>query len=836
MTACVRSRRLLRFCAALTASTGLVVGGLAGGCVAAASARTGSQPGLPVRARFDLGIHSHVTRAQAARAAASSASFTQYQANVTVGSTSYSYVMAGKNPAVKVDNAASSIKVALVPVIIKFPNGDTWDPAKTDSCDTGGSPLSRVQNSPLFTAQAWKWGAKQIGTVQVTDAYQRADFWQYANPSGINPAYGIGLSPATLKPITISVPSADEKTGTMTRPCGNGHVGEISVQWLDGYLQKTALPSLASEGINPATVPIFLLHNVVEYDKSKYDFGYHNDTNSSPPQTYVVATYANYPTTPAPDISSLSHEIGEWQNDPYTNNPTPPWGNIGQVSGCQDDLEVGDPLTGTTFTDVLGGFTYHVQELAFFSWFYRQSPSLGLNGWYSDQHTFKTPAATCGGTGGSWGTAEQVQGTGQGGQLYAVSCASAGSCSAGGYDTDSSGNDQAIVVNQANGTWGTAEEVPGTAALNTYGSAGINALSCASAGNCGAGGWYSGASGQQAFVVNENSGTWGTAEEIPGIATLNTQGQAAVTALSCASAGNCSAAGVYFGDSGQQAFVVNEINSTWGSAVEIPGTAALNSGGSADVTSLSCASAGNCSAGGFYQDSSGQQAFVADETSGTWGTAEEVPGTAGLGAGGGDETNSVSCASPGNCSAGGSYTDNSGNGQAFVVNETSSVWGTAEEVPGTAGLGGSPLEGITSVSCPSAGNCTAGGNNSGGQPFVVNEASGVWGTAEEVPGIAALNIYGPGALESLSCASPGNCSAGGSYYGSLGRQVFVVNENNGIWRNAEKVPGTATLNIGESAGINSLSCASPGNCSAGGYYTDSSQKNQAFVVNETNGP
>ena len=55
---------------------------------------------------------------------------------------------------------------------------------------------------------------------------------------------------------------------------------------------------------------------------------------------------------------------------------------------------------------------------------------------------------------------------------------------------------------------------------------------------------------------------------------------------------------------------------------------------------------------------------------GTWGTAKEVPGTATLNAGGSAAVWSVSCASAGNCSAGGGYTDSSGHGQAFVVSET----------------------------------------------------------------------------------------------------------------------------------------------------------------------
>jgi hypothetical protein len=109
---------------------------------------------------------------------------------------------------------------------------------------------------------------------------------------------------------------------------------------------------------------------------------------------------------------------------------------------------------------------------------------------------------------------------------------------------------------------------------------------------------------------------------------------------------------------------------TWGKAREVPGLGALNAGGDAQISSLSCGSAGNCSAGGSYEDSSGyhSQAFVVSQAGGTWGKATEV--AAALNAGRNASLNSVSCASAGNCSAGGSYADSSGHTQAFVVDET----------------------------------------------------------------------------------------------------------------------------------------------------------------------
>ena len=51
--------------------------------------------------------------------------------------------------------------------------------------------------------------------------------------------------------------------------------------------------------------------------------------------------------------------------------------------------------------------------------------------------------------------------------------------------------------------------------------------------------------------------------------------------------------------------MVSQVNGTWHTAIEVPGTAALNIRRLARVVSVSCASAGNCSAGGYYTNSSG---------------------------------------------------------------------------------------------------------------------------------------------------------------------------------------------------------------------------------------
>src|SRR5215469_7717817 len=200
----------------------------------------------------------------------------------------------------------------------------------------------------------------------------------------------------------------------------------------------------------------------------------------------------------------------------------------------------------------------------------------------------------------------------------------------------------------------------------------------------------------------------------------------------------------------------------WHTAIEVPGLGSLNKGGRAFLASVSCGSAGNCSAGGAYTDGSGSlHAFVVSQKNGTWGKAIKVPGSGTVNAGGIAVVNSVSCASAGNCSAGGAYIDGSGHEQAFVVGERNGTWGRAIEVPGSGMLNAGGDAFVESVSCASAGNCAVGGAYGRFQVFVASERNGRWGKAIEVPALGALNKGVGAAVYWVSCASAGNCAVGG---------------------------------------------------------------------------
>ena len=339
------------------------------------------------------------------------------------------------------------------------------------------------------------------------------------------------------------------------------------------------------------------------------------------------------------------------------------------------------------------------------------------------------------------------------------------------------------------------------------------------------------------------AGSSGRAIEVPGLGALNKGGNAYVNSVSCGSAGNCAAGGYYADHSAhRQGFVAAERNGRWGKAIEVPGLAALNKQ-NAEVRSVSCASAGNCAAGGDYGDGHGHtQGFVAAERNGRWGKAIEVPGLGALNKGK-VVVWSVSCGSAGNCAAGGYYKAGDGTVPGFVAAERNGRWGKAIEVPGLAALNKLGEAEVTSVSCSSAGNCAAGGDyldrRAGGQGFVAAERNGRWGKAIEVPGLGALNKGGEAEVNSVSCASAGNCAAGG-YYTTVSAGVghehgFVAAERNGRWGKAIEVPGLGALNASGWAEVTSVSCASAGSCAAGGYYLDGGLKNQGFVAAERNG-
>jgi len=269
--------------------------------------------------------------------------------------------------------------------------------------------------------------------------------------------------------------------------------------------------------------------------------------------------------------------------------------------------------------------------------------------------------------------------------------------------------------------------------------------------------------------------------------------------LSCSSAGNCAVAGRYTDAQGNaRFFVADEKNGTWGTARTLSNSKVP--GQITGVSSISCASPGNCALTGSYHrgDNDTQQAFVAEEKNGTWAPAVTVPGSDGLNIGGNAAGQSISCTTAGNCAVAGDFTDVNDILHAMVADEKNGAWGQAHDLPVTDAPGGTdPV--ASSVSCSSPGNCAATGSYfrvNGDHAFVADEANGTWGQAREI-------TLGPGTsdavAEDVSCPAPGACALTGDYLDGDGRrQAFVAEEANGTWNpnTVQALPGVASLNTG----------------------------------------
>ncbi len=290
----------------------------------------------------------------------------------------YPYQMVGTDPSA--GSATTRVRTEIIPLNIVFSNGTSFD---------GSTRLQATLKSPLFHKATYSSGTTQYG-----DAIQRAEWWKYVSHED----YHVLLArPTVYSTVTINVPARNGSVAP--NPHTKQPEGLIDLNWFDHQIHGL----ITSLGLSARTFPIFLTSNTFLYQGNPSQcciIGYHNALptpnakGKTVIQTYAWGTY-NDPSmysVPVQDINALSHEIAEWYNNPFGVNVVPTWKVPGAPQyGCSKDLEVGDPLVGVTFP--VNG--YHPQDEAFYSWFTKQVPSVGIHGQYTYMGTFSGPTPTC---------------------------------------------------------------------------------------------------------------------------------------------------------------------------------------------------------------------------------------------------------------------------------------------------------------------------------------------------------------------------------------------------------------------------------------------------------
>ena len=202
-------------------------------------------------------------------------------------------------------------------------------------------------SSPIFQSEIdFQEAGVDLGTTQYEDAFQRESFWPTV--SG-NSGYHVLLgAPTVLPEVTLNVPR------------GSGHVGTefgvqvalVSINYIDAHIQ-TILAN--NPQITPGSVPVFVTYNTYLTQGGCCIGGYHSANGA---QTYMQFSYVGKSNVFSQDVSALSHEMGEWLDDPFTTNNSP----------C-GIYETGDPLENEAnygdYAYVVNGLmTYHLQDLA----------------------------------------------------------------------------------------------------------------------------------------------------------------------------------------------------------------------------------------------------------------------------------------------------------------------------------------------------------------------------------------------------------------------------------------------------------------------------------------
>jgi hypothetical protein len=316
-----------------------------------------------------------------------------WSGSFTYQGTAFPYTMVGNNPA---QGGTTFFFTQLIPISFFF---DEFVDQNGNNIVISASPIvSPFVNSPNFEPASYTSGFTQLG-----DAIQRAEFFNAAQPNWHN----ILLRPQMLTPVQVEVPVG---SSVVLQSSENGVIFAL----IDFNFMVSQLNTILQlEPINAGALAIALTHNALFYDGTPANcctLGFHtafeNGTlgNRTLVQTLAFANWTDegiFVNTQIADVISISHEIAEWMNDPFVNNIVPTWTDPNGDGGCQNLLEVGDPVEGLpnpAFPVTIDGFTYHPQTVALLPWFSRPAKNtLSIGGAFSypNTTTLTSPSQPC---------------------------------------------------------------------------------------------------------------------------------------------------------------------------------------------------------------------------------------------------------------------------------------------------------------------------------------------------------------------------------------------------------------------------------------------------------
>jgi hypothetical protein len=337
--------------------------------------------------------------------------------------------------------------------------------------------------------------------------------------------------------------------------------------------------------------------------------------------------------------------------------------------------------------------------------------------------------------------------------LNSVSCTSSEECIAvGWFESLVSETETAVpLAEKWNGTAWSAQEPPAPAGAKE---SDLYGVSCASSTECTAVGEFDDSSNEGVPLAEKWNGTAWSAQEPP----APTGGkESALYGVSCASSTECTAVGDFYNSANKYVPLAEKWNGTGWSAQEPPAaTGAVRS----HLYGVSCTSSIACTAVGEFTKSSGKVLPLAEKWNGTTWSAQEPPAPTGAKQ---SILHSVSCTSSTACVAAGTFENSSEKFVPLAEKWNGTAW-TVQEPSIPTGAKQSDLYG---VSCTSSTACTAAGEFlDSSEKFVplAEKWNGTAWTVQEPPSPSGAE---EARLSSVSCTSSTECTAGGYFQSGL---------------------------------------------------------------------
>ena len=392
--------------------------------------------------------------------------------------------------------------------------------------------------------------------------------------------------------------------------------------------------------------------------------------------------------------------------------------------------------------------------------------------------------------------------------LVSVSCYSAAGCVAAGESyLDNSGDSQTLVERLSKGTWVVepSPNAPGTTTSLLSGvGCPVGSTSCVAVG--------------QSYTPDEDSllalahqaGPW----KLTPVTGPSTPARSSLQSVGCSTT-TCAAVGSAFPTNSfdRNGFIEQWNGTDWtlGTSAEPAGAVVTDLNGAACPTSTACTAVGDVGIGTTGQD--GQVSAYAESWNGaTWSVmaTPDPPGATYV------SLTSVSCSSPTNCTAGGYSEATPGGARTAVVERMVGTTWTLQALATPPGATATSLEG---VACATAKVCTAVGSfvdSSSVTETLVEQWNGTtWSvtSSPDVAGAAANDLLGVSCLGTATCVAVGYSESGGGEQSSLAERLTT-----GVWT----IETTPNVTGAFSTVLSGVACVKTAPCKASGYSENGS--------------